>query len=391
MEIRQYKAEGERISLLGFGCMRLPQKGEKAEEIDEEKGQAMVDYALGHGVTYFDTAYPYHNGASELFIGKALSRYPRESFQLASKLPTWLLKSAADVDRYLNEQLEKCQTAYFDYYLVHSLAEGTYPKVAAYNVYERLREKQREGKIRRLGFSFHDKPALLEKIVGDYDWDFAQIQLNYLDWELLAAKEQYEILTRAGLPVIIMEPVRGGALATLSAKSAEIFKKANADVSVASWALRYAASLPNVLTVLSGMTTLEQVRDNVRTMSDFRPLTEGERLVIDEALAAYRQSATIPCTACRYCMDCPSGVDIPKVFAIYNRYMIDEFAFGFQGDYRILGEEKQAHNCAGCGVCAGHCPQAIPIPEWMKKVTALAEELRNKTTGARPLKPLGLD
>jgi predicted aldo/keto reductase-like oxidoreductase len=247
-------------------------------------------------------------------------------------------------------------------------------------VYEQLLEKKEAGFIKYLGFSFHDRPELLQKIVDEHEFDFAQIQLNYFDWELQDAKRQYEILAEKNIPVTVMEPVRGGALATLCPESVRIFKEADPAASPASWALRYAASLPAVQVVLSGMTTMEQLKDNIATMSPFKPLTDTERTVIDAALTAYRKAAAVPCTSCRYCMDCPSGAEIPKILAIYNNYarasaekhlMAD---FLFKMEYGLLQEEEQAKNCISCGLCKERCPQHIDIPHWMKEAARLYEQ-----------------
>ncbi|MDR2101695.1 MAG: aldo/keto reductase, partial [Treponema sp.] len=229
------------------------------------------------------------------------------------------------------------------------------------------------GKIRRLGFSFHDNPELLEEIVRSYTWDFAQIQLNYLDWEVLNAKRLYECLTENHIPVVVMEPVRGGALAALSDKAAALLKKADPQASISSWAIRFAASLPNVMTVLSGMTTLEQVEDNTHTLSDFKPLSEEEYRVLNEAVAAYRASGTIPCTGCRYCTDCPQGVAIPRIFSHYNLYQIDKNKGAFTNNYQSLLEQEKAHNCVGCGLCMTHCPQQIKIPDFLKEIATFAK------------------
>lgn len=377
METRRYKNSNEFISLLGFGCMRLPLIGNGSNAIDKEKAQEMVDYAIAHGINYFDTAYMYHEGQSESFAGEALSKYPRNSFHLATKMPVVFVSSEEDVERIFHEQLKKCRTDYFDFYLLHNMNEAHLQKVEFFKIYEIIKEKQRLGKIRHLGFSFHDKPELLAKIVEKYDWDFAQIQLNYMDWELQNADLQYRILKDNGIPVVVMEPVRGGALATLCDQSVEIFKKEKPEASIASWALRYAASLPEVFAVLSGMSTMDQLKDNVQTMEHFKPLDKREYAVIEQALAAYRTSAVIPCTACRYCMDCPAGIDIPRVFAVYNNYLTGKVNnrsmndFVFEMEYGILGKEKQAHHCAKCNQCAEHCPQHIDIPQWMDTIGSM--------------------
>ena len=374
MEYRELRGGKEKVSLLGFGCMRLPRLYPDKPEIDTELGQRMVDYAYSHGVNYFDTAYPYHEGLSEPFIGAALSQYPRESYNLVTKLPTWLINGEADIEHYFNEQLQKCGVDYFDFYLVHSLNAERFETVQKLHIFENLCELKAKGKIRHIGFSFHDKPDVLERILAAHDWEFAQIQLNYLDWELQDARRQYELIEQKGIQCTIMEPVRGGMLATLTPEAVDCFQQANPNVSTASWAIRYAASLPNVLTVLSGMTNFDHVTDNVATMEAFRPLSQQEREVIDHALAAYRKAVTIPCTGCRYCMDCPAGVSIPEVFAAYNRYATSKSRSMFEELYHALDAGQRADNCVACGTCLSKCPQHIDIPKHMKEIAALAEK-----------------
>ena len=374
MEYRELRGGKEKVSLLGFGCMRLPRLHPDKPEIDTELGQRMVDYAYSHGVNYFDTAYPYHEGLSESFIGAALSKYPRESYNLVTKLPTWLINGEADIEHYFNEQLQKCGVDYFDFYLIHSLNAERFETVQKLHIFENLCELKAKGKIRHIGFSFHDKPDVLERILAAHDWEFAQIQLNYLDWELQDARRQYELIEQKGIQCTIMEPVRGGMLATLTPEAVDCFQQANPNVSTASWAIRYAASLPNVLTVLSGMTNFDHVTDNVATMEAFRPLSQQEREVIDHALAAYRKAVTIPCTGCRYCMDCPAGVSIPEAFAAYNRYATSKSRSMFEELYHALDAGQRADNCVACGTCLPKCPQHIDIPKHMKEIAALAEK-----------------
>lgn len=378
MEMRQYRDTDVKVSLLGMGCMRLPKVDPEKEDIDYEKAQEIIDYAYANGVNYFDTAYGYHGGQSELFVGQALKKYPRESFFLASKMPIWCVKEKGDVERIFNEQLQRCQTDYFDFYLFHSQNAANFQKCQEFGVYEFLSQMKAEGKIRRLGFSFHDTPEVLRHICDTYPWDFAQIQLNYLDWEMQDAKTQYQILNDREIPVIVMEPVRGGVLASPCEAADILFREERPDKSVASWAIRFAASLPGVLTVLSGMSNMEQVRDNVDTMTRFEPLTDREREVIDEALEAYRKKDTVPCTGCRYCMDCPFGVDIPKMFSLYNHYVLDRDGEDYLEAYEAQPESQRADQCQACGACMEKCPQHIRIPDQMVTIRETVEKINTK-------------
>ncbi len=376
METRQYKNTGKEISLLGFGTMRLPLLDPEKHPIDWPAAEKLIDYAYAHGVNYFDTAYMYHAGESERFIGHALKKYPRDSYFLASKMPAWMAKDMDGVDRIFNEQLERCGVDYFDFYLCHSLTRANFEIYNQIDIYGYLAQKKKEGKIRQLGFSFHDGPALLEELLARFEWDFAQLQLNYLDWDVQNSKKLYAMLEAKGLPCVVMEPVRGGALATLCPEAVDIFKAAAPDQSAASWAIRFAASLPNVMTVLSGMSDQAQVEDNIQTMTDFQPLTEADYAVIQQAKTAYQDSRTVPCTGCRYCMDCPAGVDIPLLFSLYNSYIRAEDKKAFVEAYQAAGPGKQAHNCVSCGICASHCPQGIAIPEKIKLVGDLYGQLK---------------
>jgi len=366
MEKRPFQQSCDKISLLGFGMMRLPM--DENQKIDRRTTAAMIDAAVSAGVNYFDTAYPYHEGDSENVAGEFLSAYDRSSYFLADKMPIWEVNSPGDVVRIFNDQLKKCRTDYFDFYLLHNMSWAKMAKVDAMKAYDYLSQMKKEGKIRRLGFSFHDTPDALKRIAGSRAWDFAQIQLNYLDWELLDAKGQYEILTEHGLPVAVMEPVRGGALAQLCPEAIDILKAAQPDKSPASWAIRFAASCPNVYTVLSGMSSPAQLADNIATMTDFTPLSDADRDVLAQALATYRKKSPIPCTACRYCMDCPNGVDIPSNFSIYNRLLTSKNEIEFLNSYNVIGEAKQAKNCIGCGLCRDKCPQKLDIPALMPKI-----------------------
>ena len=360
--------------------MRLPKVSEKSLAIDYEVSSKLLDHAMANGVNYYDTAYTY-NGSEE-FAGHALSKYPRDSYCLATKCPPWMVKNTGDFERIFTESLERCKTDYFDFYLLHNLAQESkraarndefFEKFEKIDVYGMLKQKKAEGKIRRLGFSFHGTLALLRKLVDKYEWDFAQIQLNYIDWTATAAKEQYEILIERKIPVIIMEPLRGGTLAGLNEASAGMLKQARPDASLASWGMRFAASLPNVITVLSGMNTMEQLTDNIATMEGFQPVTDGEKELLYKAAAVYNQSAAIACTGCRYCAPCPHGVDIPRIFSIYNHYRIVNFRIPFDNGYSTLDEREKASNCVKCGECVEKCPQHLSIPGYMREIDDFAK------------------
>lgn len=359
---------GITVPLLGYGTMRLPRKISGEPDIDYAKAEKLFARAMESGVNYFDTAYFYHRGLSEKCVGDLLSKYPRKSYLLADKMPIRMLKTEADLERIWNEQLKRCKTDYFDFYLLHALNRRNWKTAQELKVYEFLKKKQQEGKIRYLGFSFHDKPAILEDIAKSYKWDFAQIQLNYYDWTQYKSKEQYEILTKYNIPVIVMEPLRGGALARLNDEAKAIFKRADSTVSPASWAFRYAANLPNVLCILSGMTEMEHLNDNIKTFTNVKPLTAKERGVISGALAAYLKKGAVPCTNCRYCLPCPVGVAIPKVFDIYNSYKFSGNFKKFEKEYSSLSEEEQAQECVSCMACVKKCPQSISIPDELKRI-----------------------
>ncbi|MDR1972435.1 MAG: aldo/keto reductase [Treponema sp.] len=376
MEKRKITSLDAEVSLLGFGLMRLPVIDNDKAKIDYPTAEKMLNMAFEGGINYFDTAYPYHEGKSEIFVGDVLSRRDRSGYYLASKMPTWeTAKSEDEVKRIFDEQLKKCKTDYFDFYLAHSFDYDHFERFKRLHMYDFLKKKKEEGYIKRLGFSFHSDPDLLAQVVEGYEWEFAQIQLNYVDWDLLNARRFYEYLTAHKLPVIVMEPVRGGALASLNEKAAGILKTARPRDSLASWAIRFAASLPKVMTVLSGMSTPEQMEDNLKTFNpSFTPLSDDERKILDQAARAYNASGTIPCTGCRYCMDCPSGVDIPTVFRQYNHYQVSKKRDVFDNTYRYLPEREKAHHCISCGACVKLCPQGIDIPKFMKEIALFAGE-----------------
>lgn len=360
-----------KLSRLGLGTMRLPVKTSVKREsnplIDYEKGQELVDYAISHGVNYFDTAYMYHVGKSEEFIGTALSKYPRESYYLVDKLPIWLCDQPSDMERIFNEQLERTGAEYFDNYLLHSLDTENFDKCEQFGAYDFVLKKQQEGKIKNIGFSFHGTIKDLKNIVAAHKWDFAQIQLNYLDWKNQNAKEEYDILTNAGIPIIVMEPVRGGKLADVSIDVNTLFKNADKNKSIASWAIGFVASLPNVVTILSGMNSIEQLDDNINTLTNFKSFNDNELRLCYDAAALINKNDVIPCTGCDYCADCPKGIKISTIFSIYNNYKIGDIdETEAKNLYKQIPEENNASVCIGCGKCKQLCPQGIDITAWME-------------------------
>ena len=341
------------VPLLGYGMMRLPTNGDK---IDYEKAEALVKRALEAGINYFDTAYFYHKGQSEKFCGDILPKFPRDSYYLTSKMPVGLCKTEADVERIFNEQLERCKADYFDFYLFHNMNANVWKTATKLHVWDFLQKKKAEGKIRKIGFSFHDKFETLKKIADAYPWDFAQIQLNILDWELYHSREQYEILTKLGIPVLVMEPLRGGALANLSPQAVDFLKQANPNASAASWGLRWVATLPNVLCTLSGMSHPDQLEDNIATFTPMNPLSDAEKETLAAALDIYRASLDVPCTGCNYCQPCPFKVEIPRIFAYWNQYQITHSKMLLQGRLSTIPETSRADACVGCKSCLSKCP-----------------------------------
>ena len=363
---------------LGFGLMRLPEKDKK---IDLEQVCRMVDAYLDAGMNYFDTAYVYHGGNSEKIVKEALvKRHPRDSFMVATKLPAWCMKQEADRDRIFNEQLERCGVDFFDFYLLHSVEDGgnggTYERLDCYNW---ALQKKAEGKIRHFGFSFHGSPEYLERTLDAHpEVEFVQIQLNYADWEnpVVRSGRLYEILRGRGIPMIIMEPVKGGSLAKLLPELEAKFIAARPQASIASWALRFVGSLPGVMTILSGMSSEEQMKDNIATFSTFKLLSEEERAVVEEVRAAMMGVPQIGCTACRYCTDgCPMEIDIPEIFKAVNAMRLDPKAWRPRNHYRFATEgHGRAGDCVACGQCESVCPQHLDIIELLKEAVEIFEK-----------------
>lgn len=369
MEMRTFDKLGIQTSLLGFGCMRFPVDAQG--KINEPEAERMIDRAIAAGVNYIDTAYPYHNGDSEPFVGKVLKKYERSSFYLATKLPCWNVKTLEDVDRLFNEQLSRLQTDYIDFYLMHAMNGELFSRMEKLGVVKRLEELKAEGKIRNLGFSFHDSFEAFEKIITYRDWDFCQIQLNYMDTKDGPGMRGYELAEKLGIPLVIMEPIKGGSLACFAEDIAEVFRTMDKDASIASFALRWVGSLPNVKVILSGMSAMDQVEDNLATFENFEPLSEQEKETIEGIVALINSRVQNGCTGCRYCMPCPAGVDIPGNFSAWNTYhMYQNYNVVRWNWENQLGESKQAKNCIQCGKCEQACPQKISIREDLKKVQA---------------------
>ena len=356
------------VSLLGYGLMRLPLKDRRNQsEIDKEKAQELIDRAMAGGVNYYDTAWVYHQGMSERFAGEALKKYPRESYNLADKMPVWEVKSLDDAKRIFQEQLDRCQAEYFDFYLLHSLNGGAWPNVRDLGALEYARQMKKEGKVKYLGFSFHGDNKDLAVIADEGGWDFAQIQLNYFDWDDYS-REQYEILTSHGIPVVVMEPLKGGELANLQPKTLEMLTNARPGTTAAQWAFEFIASLPNVLTILSGMTYMEHVEENLKTFSPIEPLGEEGKELLVKVKEFMKEEGKIPCTTCRYCTPCPVGVAIPDIFKMYNNYRSSLVKWMSQREYFQLEKGSRADACVECGACLKKCPQKINIPEELKRV-----------------------
>lgn len=373
----------EVVGKLGFGLMRLPRVGEgEAAPVDVERVKTMVDAFLAAGFTYFDTAYVYHDGASECVAKEALvDRYPRESFTLATKMPGWLLKEPGDVERIFAEQLERTGAGYFDYYLMHNVAGNQIKMYEDFGCWEWARRMKDEGLIRHLGFSCHDTADVLDRLLTDHpEVEFVQLQLNYLDWEhdAVQARACYETAERHGVPVVVMEPVKGGTLARLPEDAAALLAEADPQASQASWALRFAASLPNVKVVLSGMSDESQMAENAGLLApdSFKPLTDDDRALLRRVVEIITSVEVVGCTACRYCTPgCPQGIDIPAIIAALNtqrRYKDSRADIMYE--HALADGSARASECIACGQCEGACPQHLPIIEVLQEAAGLFDK-----------------
>ncbi len=356
-----------KLSSLGMGNMRLPiREGKPDSEIDYTRAEEIIDFAMSSGINYYDTAYVYHSGKSESFLGDALvSRYPRDSFCIATKFN---YGANPDYKAVFEEQLSRLKTDYIDFYLMHAVGGDSAPKYIESGAVDYFIKQNALGRVKHLGFSAHADSGTLRKFAEYTKWDFAQLQINYFDWLFGNAKEQYQILEELGIPIVVMEPVRGGRLASLCPEAEKMLKEAHPDWSVPSWAFRWLKRYPQIKVILSGMSNMEQIQDNIRTFSDSRALTDEEEKLLFDACRIFRSYIVVPCTGCRYCTDgCPAEINIPRVLEIYNRSKTD-------GDWVLyqLGELEKGKpkDCVQCGSCLSHCPQGINVPEIMKALSS---------------------
>ena len=356
------------LPLLGFGAMRLPLLADGSGRVDEARTRDMVAYAMQHGLNYFDTAYPYHGGESERIMGRILADYPRESYLLATKFPSHVAAAGRTPASIFEEQLEKCGVSYFDFYLLHNVCETTTPTFCdpKLGIVDYLLEQRRLGRIRYLGFSSHGQMDNLRAFLDLYgkEMAFCQIQLNYVDWTFQKAKEKYELLTSLGIPVWVMEPLRGGRLARLSDGDAARLAVLRPEESMPGWAFRFLQGVPGVTMVLSGMSSLEQLRANLDTFETDRPLSEAEKAALLDVAAGMVREQVLPCTACRYCVDhCPRHLDIPGLLALYTEHTFTGGGFIAPMAVEALPEEKRPAACIGCRSCEAVCPQQLKISE----------------------------
>lgn len=364
-----------KLSALGMGAMRLPVINGDDASIDEAAAFAMVDEAMAKGVNYYDTAWGYHSGNSELVMGRALARYPREKFYLATKFPGYDLSNMPKVKEIFEKQLEKCQVEYFDFYLFHNVCEMNIDAYLdpQYGIYDYLLEQRKNGRIRHLGFSAHGDYDVMKRFLDAYgkDMEFCQIQLNYLDWEFQDAKKKVELLNEWNIPVWVMEPLRGGKLASLSAEDEGKLKALRPEETIPAWAFRYLQTIPSVKVVLSGMSNMKQMQENIRTFEEDKPLNDEELKAIYSIADGMVKKIVLPCTACHYCTShCPQGLDIPGLLALYNEHCFTQGGFIAPMALQAVPADKQPSACVGCRSCEAVCPQGIKISEAMADFAA---------------------
>lgn len=372
MIYKDYK-DGIKLSTLGMGNMRLPLNGKEGDQnrtINYPEAHKILDYAISHGINYYDTAYVYNAGDSERCVGAWIKNQDRKSFYVATK---WSIMANPDYKAVFEEQLERLQTDYIDFYLIHCLLDGNIDNYLNSGGIEYFLEQKRLGRIKYLGFSSHASVETLERFANHHDWDFAQLQINYYDWSYGSTEREYNILKNRNIPTIVMEPVRGGRLAALTPEAEALLKERHSDWSIASWALRYVRSLDNIQVILSGMSTLGQIEDNCNTFSDDAPLSKEDKEVLLKACELFHSQIFVPCTACRYCCDdCPMEINIPEYLKLYNDYKVDG-PWALRGLSKIDSKGKPS-DCIGCGSCTGHCPQSIDVPKIMEELAEKEEK-----------------
>lgn len=370
MQYRNFTKDNLKVSVLGFGCMRFPVVDGNSALIHEDKATEMLHYAIDNGVNYIDTAYPYHAGHSEAFVGRALSNGYREKVYLATKLPVWLCDTYEDFEKYLDEQLIRLNTDYIDFYLLHSLNEKSWNNIVALKIFTFVEEAKAKGKIKYIGFSFHDELPVFKTIVDSYNWDFCQIQLNYMDINYQAGLAGYNYALDKGISVVVMEPIKGGKLAFPSKEVQSIWDKGKTRRTGVQWALDWVYNFPGVSLLLSGMSTLEQVKQNIETAkgATANAFTEDDLKLVQEVTDLYEKNIKVGCTSCEYCLPCPEGVAIPSIFDMYNNAHVYGTVDDSRERYRsLIKAGKDQTKCVECGICEGLCPQHLEIIRDLKE------------------------
>ncbi len=381
MQYRQFGKADFQSSILGFGAMRLPFLEGDTTKIDVPRAIELIRRAIDAGVNYVDTAYVYHGGNSETVVGKALRDGYRRRVKVATKMPVWSVKERADMDQYLAEQLERLDDERIDFYLLHGLNARSWPAIRDKGVFEWAQERIKEGRIGHLGFSFHDKPEVFREILGAYDWAFCQVQYNFMDAGEQVGRDELRLAAEKGMAVVVMEPLRGGLLSTPPRAVREIYESSGRGWSPSSWALRWVYHHPEVTLALSGMSTVEQLEDNLATASEAGPLSDAELEAMERVKRFYAETIAIGCTDCKYCLPCPQGVDIPRNFSIYNegaRYDNFTLSWYMYWEWMKPKPEQRAEACTQCGLCEEKCPQKLPIRDLLAKVRETLKERPSK-------------